>query len=138
MRNDQEFNDGHPALANGLILFNMKTNSLGLRLGVAKDAQLTQFAAPDRAYLLGGFKSNSADFVNKFDSSEVGFRFFVFALKDATTDLFLRFMDKGVIDIAYAPERATVDARFTFDLSSHPDKQHEFIECMSALVDARN
>lgn len=135
LRKDLEYSDGKPALANGLIMINAKNGTVGLRLGIATDAELSEFKRPDRAYLFKNFKSNADDFVNKFESSDEGFEFFVFKLGDATGNVLIEFMDAGSIDILYAPPKGIVDARFTFDLGSQPKALSEFVECLSAVLE---
>lgn len=137
VRVDREYSDGNPALANGLILFDTK-GRVSVRLGVASDKEFEDFKPPARAYLYGQFKSNMIDFVSRADSSEKGFALFMFKLGDATTSLLLKLMDKGVIDVMYGPPNTTVDARFTIDLASQPEQYTEYMDCMTAAVEALN
>lgn len=134
LRSDQEYNDGRPTLVNGLILFELE-GQVGLRIGVATDPTLSRFSPPDRAYFFGGYKSNIIDFADKFDSTDEGFRMFVFGLGDATADLLLKFLGTGTIDIMYAPAGGKVDARLTFDLASRGHAFSEYMDCMSTLFD---
>ena len=48
LRSDKEFNNGNPALANGLIIFDI-AGRLAIRLGVANDAAFERFVPPARA-----------------------------------------------------------------------------------------
>jgi len=134
LRSDEEYNGGRPALVNGLILFQLE-GRVGLRIGVANDARFERFIAPDRAYFFGSYKSNVMDYVDKFESSEQGFRVFLFGLGEATTDLLLGLLDTGRIEIMYAPAGGAVDARFVFDLASFEQPYSDYMECMATLFE---
>jgi len=136
-RIDDEFSEGRPALANGLIILDA-SGRVALRLGVASDASLVNFEPPARAYLYGDFKSNVDDFVQRGESSEPGFALFVYRLGDPTAELLLRLMESGTIDILYAPLGATVEGRFSFDLGSQSEPYTEYIQCVRALFEDVN
>ena len=135
LRYDREFSNGRPAMANGLIIFEI-AGRVSMRLGVASDENLVRFIPPARAYLYGAFKSNKEDFVQRADSTEQGFALFIFKLGQPTTDMILRLMDKGSIDIMYAPPNTAIEARFTFDLASQEGPYAEYMDCMGALFDS--
>ncbi len=119
---------------NGLLVFDI-AGRVSMRLGVANDKEFQHFAPPARAYLYGGFKSNVDDFVQRSDSTDDGFALFIYKVGNATTDMLMRFLDKGTIDIMYAPPNATVDARFTFDLASQQEQYAEYMDCMTTLLE---
>lgn len=132
-RDDNEFNNGNPTVANGLIIFMADANKVALRLGVSSN--LEDFLPPDRASLYSGYRTNSDALLSTNPSSDPDFQLFVFGWYESTSKIFGEFIKTGAIGITYGWKKSSIDARFTVNLNDVPEAYGEWSKCLLSLTD---
>lgn len=136
LRMDEEFSQGALTLASGLIVvYGDLAPHAGamLRLGISSSE--SDFAPPERAFLIRGFRTNAADLGESFLSDSVGFRAFPYALGDVTSESVVMLATEGRLEIAYGMPGTIADARIGVDFSEWPDVTQAWSECMLAVFD---
>lgn len=136
IRVDSEFSQSAPVVLNGLLVVYISGERSGamLRLGAATESAPNDFSPVARAFLVDGFRTNTADAGASFLSDEPGFRAFPFALGEVTVAVIGRALAEGRFAISYGMPGTTVDAPFEVDLSQHSDVYTQWLQCMDELA----
>ncbi len=129
-RDDNEYNGGRPVVVNGAVIVDLKLDAMMIRLGYSNNLDNLKFQPADRAYVLSGLKTNIDSFLQAGDSSEPGFRLFIYKLDDVAIAALANLSARGTIDVAYGPANTKVDARFVVDLQKFEKTQKDFANCM--------
>lgn len=136
LRMDEEFSQGAPTLANGLIVvYGNRAERAGamVRLGVASSD--TDFSPPERAFLIRGFRTNAAEVGESFLSDATGFRVFPYALGDVTMEAVVSLATEQRLEIGYGMPGTIADARIEVDFSAYPEVTRAWSECVLTVFD---
>lgn len=132
IRQDDEFSGGDLTRANGLlVVYGPRADRMGamLRLGILNPSSQS-FQPPERAFLVSGFRSNTAEAGAGFLSDTPGFRVFPYALGETTVNAVFSLASDGTLEFIYGMPRATVDARVRVDLGEHPQVLQQWSACL--------